>query len=80
MQHEQLCIIFVNSVLMCISRVSEAYKIIITKEGNKITTAKIILTFHRNTVPADITVGNFLKVKVYPYMPNPQMALHLILL
>ena len=50
--------------------VSEAQKIIITKDGNKITTATIILTFHGSTVPSQINVG-FLKVNVSPFIPNP---------
>ena len=50
--------------------VSEAQKIIITKDGNKITTATIILTFHGSTVPSEINVG-FMKVKVSPFIPNP---------
>ena len=43
-------------------RVSEAQEITITKDGNKITTATIILTVHGSTVPTEINVG-FLKVK-----------------
>ena len=49
--------------------VSEAQKILITKDGNKITTATIILTFHGSTVPSEINVG-FLKVS-FPIHPQP---------
>ena len=51
--------------------VSEAQKIVITKDGNKFTTtATIILTFHGSLIPTEIKVG-FLKVKVSPFIPNP---------
>ena len=50
--------------------VSEAQKIVITKDGNKITTATIFLTFHGSSVANEINVG-FLKVKVSPFIPNP---------
>ena len=39
--------------------VSEAHKITITKDGNKITTMTIILFFHRSIVPTEINVGLF---------------------
>ena len=43
--------------------VSEAQQITITKDGNKITTATIILTFHGSTVPIEINAG-FLRTQV----------------
>ena len=49
--------------------VSEAHKITITKDGNKITTMTIILFFHRSIVPTEINVGLF-KVKVSPFIPQ----------
>ena len=54
--------------------VSEAQKIIITKDGNKITTVTIVLTFHGSTVPSEINVC-FLKVKVSPFIPNMAAAM-----
>ena len=50
--------------------VSEAHKIVISREGKKITTDTIILTFHGSVIPPQIIVGYLSNVDVFPYVPN----------
>jgi hypothetical protein len=50
--------------------VSHVRRILITKEGNRVPTNTLILTFMGTTLPVELTVG-FMKVKVDPFIPNP---------
>ena len=50
--------------------VSQARKIFFTKDGKKIPSATVILTFEGSSLPKEIKAG-YLNVKVDPYIPNP---------
>ena len=50
--------------------VTEAKSIILTKNGNKVKTSTIILTFRTNILPASVMCG-YLRVPVDVYIPNP---------
>lgn len=51
-------------------KVTAARKIFITRDGRKLSTGTVILTFSGTTLPHDIKVG-YLSVRVNPYIPNP---------
>jgi len=50
--------------------VTDARKIYFNRDGNKVPSATVILTFARSTLPKEIKAG-YLIVKVDPYIPNP---------
>lgn len=50
--------------------VKDVYRISITKDGNKIPTGTLILTFDLSILPKEIKVG-YLSVRVEAYIPNP---------
>lgn len=50
--------------------VTEARKIFFNRDGNRVPSATVILTFACSTLPKEIKAG-YLNVKVDPYIPNP---------
>ena len=50
--------------------VIDAHRITINKDGKKVPTSTLILTFGVTTLPEQIKVG-YLKVRVTPYIPSP---------
>ena len=50
--------------------VTDARKIYFSREGKKVPSATVILTFGRSTLPKEIKAG-YLNIKVDPYIPNP---------
>jgi len=61
-----------NEIVDCLldQGVSQAHRININKDGKKIPTGTVILTFNTPDLPPKIKVG-FLMVRVDPYIPNP---------